>query len=369
MSDNQQSCRLYMDSHHHRLHRHFNRCPQSISQPAFDLCRHRHHIQRLRLAMMPPFPQDIDRVHPQSPLFRDGDSVAAQRAASEHHPDTIAFSLNFPFDLDITTRKQAWDYWKGCCDDANRLRRCHLPMPLSSISAHRDPISVRQLQSIERSHARAAARSAATRSHRPAKPVLSPPEHLRERKPVTTTIRHAPRPKQQHHHHASPVMHSMSPSSATSPPHSPDDRGSAKHRRAPASKPRPIGENWADVPDFCPPLSSLTTAPRPLRARPVGSSGPLDLSRDPDRDQLHPDELAVASTLRLQCAKYLLNKRKIFKAKVEHLQGSAGHGPTSTRRKRKRHAQSTSTRHRRCMPLSKKPVGSDENGLRSTYRR
>ena len=45
----------------------------------------------------------------------------------------------------------------------------------------------------------------------------------------------------------------------------------------------------------------------------------LDLDKDPDRELLHPQELAVAAKLRLSCAQYLTNKRKIFRARLQTL--------------------------------------------------
>ncbi|WBW74819.1 Clr6 associated factor 2, Laf2 [Schizosaccharomyces osmophilus] len=66
------------------------------------------------------------------------------------------------------------------------------------------------------------------------------------------------------------------------------------------------------LPDFCPDMSVLDkrSHPRPLRAEWKGP--PLDLSNDPHYHLLHPAEVHLASTLRLPCAVYLDNKRRIF---------------------------------------------------------
>lgn len=92
----------------------------------------------------------------------------------------------------------------------------------------------------------------------------------------------------------------------------------------PASAPRaprpPVvrGEfDWRSIPDFSPPISTLPDGKYSLKTDWKGQ--PLDLSNDPDRDNLHPDELRLASTLRLQCAAYLHSKRNIFKARLEKL--------------------------------------------------
>ncbi|KAL4954155.1 hypothetical protein BDW69DRAFT_143580 [Aspergillus filifer] len=45
----------------------------------------------------------------------------------------------------------------------------------------------------------------------------------------------------------------------------------------------------------------------------------LDLSNDPDRDQLTLPELNLAATLRLSCATYICSKRRIFEARVKAL--------------------------------------------------
>ncbi|KAL1642219.1 hypothetical protein SLS58_005559 [Diplodia intermedia] len=72
------------------------------------------------------------------------------------------------------------------------------------------------------------------------------------------------------------------------------------------------------IPNYAPPLETLPEDGRKaLKAEWKGQ--PLDLSADPDRGELHPSELNVASTLRLTCATYLYNKRRIFQARVRAL--------------------------------------------------
>ncbi|KAK9235124.1 hypothetical protein V1525DRAFT_410920 [Lipomyces kononenkoae] len=68
-----------------------------------------------------------------------------------------------------------------------------------------------------------------------------------------------------------------------------------------------------DVPDFCPPLSSLDGT-RGMRTDWKGTA--MDLSNDPDRELLHPYEIQLASVLRLPCAMYLDSKKRIFAERV-----------------------------------------------------
>ncbi|PVH73194.1 hypothetical protein DL98DRAFT_538559 [Cadophora sp. DSE1049] len=46
---------------------------------------------------------------------------------------------------------------------------------------------------------------------------------------------------------------------------------------------------------------------------------PFDLSEDPDSHLLHPEEIVLAANLRMDCATYLTNKRRIFIACIERM--------------------------------------------------
>lgn len=59
------------------------------------------------------------------------------------------------------------------------------------------------------------------------------------------------------------------------------------------------------------------------------NSSALNLDNDPDRLHLHPQELKVASKLRLHGNEYLLNKRRIFAAKLKSLQEGTAFNKTS----------------------------------------
>ena len=73
-------------------------------------------------------------------------------------------------------------------------------------------------------------------------------------------------------------------------------------------------KDFGSLKDYCPPLSSLPTRPNSLKVDWKGN--PLDLSKDPHRHLLHPDELSLAAGLRLDCATYLTSKRRIFERRL-----------------------------------------------------
>lgn len=68
--------------------------------------------------------------------------------------------------------------------------------------------------------------------------------------------------------------------------------------------------------DLFPPASSLDEDGQSLSVKPLKENS-LDLSSDPDRMSLHPQELHVASALRLTCAEYLGLKRQLFVLKAQ----------------------------------------------------
>ena len=76
--------------------------------------------------------------------------------------------------------------------------------------------------------------------------------------------------------------------------------------------------DYASLPDYAPPMSTLPNNPKVLRAD-WPSSNILNLSSDPDRHMLHEAEVNLAATLRLTCATYLCSKRRIFDARVTAL--------------------------------------------------
>ncbi|KAH7018221.1 SWIRM domain-containing protein [Microdochium trichocladiopsis] len=76
-------------------------------------------------------------------------------------------------------------------------------------------------------------------------------------------------------------------------------------------------KEFALLPDYCPPLSSLPSKANSLKVDWKGA--PIDLSTDPHRGLLHPDEVMLAANLRLDCATYLTSKRRMFIRRLECL--------------------------------------------------
>lgn len=76
-------------------------------------------------------------------------------------------------------------------------------------------------------------------------------------------------------------------------------------------------KDYNSLPDYCPPLNSLPTRSNSLKVDWKGQ--PIDLSTDPQAHLLHPDEVALAGNLRLDCATYLTSKRRIFERRLQCL--------------------------------------------------
>jgi hypothetical protein len=74
-------------------------------------------------------------------------------------------------------------------------------------------------------------------------------------------------------------------------------------------------KDFGSLEDYCPPLDSLPSKPNSLKVEWKGQ--PLDLSNDPNKIHLHPDEVSLASSLRLDAATYLTSKRRIFQQRLD----------------------------------------------------
>ncbi|KAF4440564.1 hypothetical protein FALBO_17339, partial [Fusarium albosuccineum] len=79
-------------------------------------------------------------------------------------------------------------------------------------------------------------------------------------------------------------------------------------------------KDFKSLPDYCPPLDSLPNRPNSLKVDWKGQ--PVDLSNDPFVGLLHPDEVSLASNLRLDCATYLTSKRRIFERRLQCLRNN-----------------------------------------------
>ncbi|TGO41432.1 hypothetical protein BHYA_0021g00010 [Botrytis hyacinthi] len=76
-------------------------------------------------------------------------------------------------------------------------------------------------------------------------------------------------------------------------------------------------KDFENLPDYCPPITSLPNKPNSLKVDWKGA--PIDLRSDPNVHLLHPDEVSLAANLRLDCATYLTSKRRIFMKRIEAL--------------------------------------------------
>lgn len=94
----------------------------------------------------------------------------------------------------------------------------------------------------------------------------------------------------------------------TSPTPEPSRRAVAPNRE---------DKDFNSLPDYCPPIDSLPDKPNSLKVEWKGQ--PIDLSHDPHASMLHPDEVALAGNLRLDCATYLTSKRRIFERRLQCL--------------------------------------------------
>ncbi|KAI1472593.1 uncharacterized protein F4812DRAFT_18556 [Daldinia caldariorum] len=77
-------------------------------------------------------------------------------------------------------------------------------------------------------------------------------------------------------------------------------------------------KDFDSLPNLCPPLDTLPPRSNSLKVDWKGT--PIDLSNDPYRHLLHPDEVTLAANLRLDCATYLTSKRRMFIRRRECLQ-------------------------------------------------
>lgn len=98
------------------------------------------------------------------------------------------------------------------------------------------------------------------------------------------------------------------------------DAAPKRLRAEPKAKDKP--SHWSKVVDYCPPIridADRLASAREKTGTDSDVKHPIDLSKDPDVRLLHDLELRFAYNHRLDCNKYLINKRLIFKAKVNSI--------------------------------------------------
>lgn len=250
------------------------------------------------------FPDDaVRRSETEAPLFPQEEARPTVTAALR--PKPVEPSATFPAILNVTSPAEALQYWEDRRAELRALNAAmgmSLPRPQKTSSARRDNFDQQLVNKISR-HAgviktatkpKVATRPKAAASASPALPSKTL-QHRRQR--------------------STPKARSYSDSIDGA---SPSAQQGSKHRRAPPSK-KTEGDNrnWRELVDYAPPASTLDTNVKPLKVNWHGNS--VDLSKDPDRNYLHPQELAIAASLRLSCEQYLTNKRKIFQGRLQAL--------------------------------------------------
>ncbi|KAH6665141.1 putative SWIRM domain-containing protein [Halenospora varia] len=101
------------------------------------------------------------------------------------------------------------------------------------------------------------------------------------------------------------------------PPRQPKVRPSVRETSGEPKRVAREDKDFVALPDYCPPISSLPNKPNSLKVDWKGA--PIDLRNDPHAHLLHPDEVALAANLRLDCATYLTSKRRIFMKRLDTL--------------------------------------------------
>lgn len=203
---------------------------------------------------------------------------------------------------------------------AHRMRNRTLPEPKAS---HRDRDTydktvLRSLGSYRVDKARPTVRPA-TRG-KPVRPTSSRGEQT-GRSPVLGEVPALP-VKHVHSPPRRPIRNAATPEAV-------GNAASKRTRAAPTKKlDGKIPSQWAELEDFSPPIESLDNAGTELSVV-WNNASALNLDSDVDRVHLHPQELKIASKLRLHCNEYLLNKRRIFAAKVRSLQENTVFNKTS----------------------------------------
>lgn len=182
--------------------------------------------------------------------------------------------------------------------EIDRVRGIKLPEPQKSNAFQRDSHSAAMVQRLSRSGGVTKPQATPRTAAKPKAPTAASPEQSSP--PRKRASKAKPRT-------LSDFVDSAFPSAQQT-----------KHKRAPASK-KVENDNvdWRELADYAPPTHTLDSNARPMTVQ--WPSAGMSLDDDPDRSHLHPQELVIASKLRLHCAQYLTNKRKIFAAKLDYV--------------------------------------------------
>jgi hypothetical protein len=197
----------------------------------------------------------------------------------------------------VKDERDALDYYHSRINELRVIQKARLPSPKKSRSPARDEFDNQQLRRLNRS-------AGITKSRPVPKPVSKP------KASAAASLPERPSPPKRRTPKARTTSDFLNDAWPAAQP--------AKHKRAPPSKKvEHDNVNWSELPDYAPSITTLDSSGKTLKATWHGT--PVDLSNDIDRANLHPQELNVAATLRLSCAQYLSNKRKIFQGRMQAL--------------------------------------------------
>ncbi|KAK8070381.1 SWIRM domain-containing protein [Apiospora hydei] len=255
---------------------------------------------------------------PQRPLFAPDESVDAQRIVDEHvharsqtlfrqasPPQREDYELALFFKSQVMKKFQenprGWlQRERAQLLEDRRAGARHNQFRLHPILAAKPQPIRHHIQRVVKPAAPKAVKAAPQHSHHHQQP--QPQQQQQSSAPAPRPIRSNPPPIR-----AVPAQPARVPKSPT-----PD----ASARRIVA--PNREDKDFLSLPDICPPLSTLP-ASKSNSMKVDWKGAPIDLSADPHRDLLHPDELALAANLRLDCATYLTSKRRMFMKRLDCL--------------------------------------------------
>ncbi|KAI2602726.1 hypothetical protein GGR54DRAFT_487016 [Hypoxylon sp. NC1633] len=247
-------------------------------------------------------PQDVSSSPQQRPLFSQDDSIDVRQIVDEHvnarpanlftetaPPEREDYEMMIYFSSQVIKKydldRKAWlNRERGFLLADRRARAANNPTKLQRILPAKPPQVRKETQRAK----------AATKVSKPAKVV----------KTTASQFGPAPRP-----------IRSYPPTGLGQPNRLPSTTPDPTPRRAVA--PNREDKDFDSLPNYCPPLDTLPEKSNSLKVDWKGT--PIDLGSDPHRNLLHPDEVALAANLRLDCATYLTSKRRMFMRRLECL--------------------------------------------------
>lgn len=215
----------------------------------------------------------------------------------------------------------AWH--QKCLDELMEMKRLKLEArqlpPPTSRPVKRDSHTQRLLESLGKSRVAKSTPVATETIERRSEKVASP---IKSTRANASDESRRQQPTKRHNRQTSTPTNTLAALSQASAAPKP------RTRQPPSKVVERKDQSWTEVADYCPPKESLDSMSRKLSVEWTNKNH-QDLSQDPDRVHLHPQELAVASTLRLKCDRYLLIKRLIFQEKVKFLKENKEFNKTS----------------------------------------